>query len=319
VYERDPAQARRCRAEQQIQQDLTRVEDTSLEANVLMFKKKSPLKATRLHQRKRRARIIKISFAVFALMLFIGCLSWLSRIHVLAIDSVQVIGNAGIDTEDLKNIADKHLAGSYIALFSKSNKLLYPKETIETDIRNTFPSIHNLNIETQGHELAITLSERKPAYVWCKGDFNDHTNNGCYFLDEHGYIFSDAPTFSGDVYFVFYGGITSENPIGTTLLSFENLKDITDFVSQLEQKGIPVSALSLRDDGVREAHFVKHGKVIFKDSQNPLDVAASLELLKIKTDLFSAQATGTIDYIDFRFGNKVYYKFIGDNPVQSTE
>jgi hypothetical protein len=32
----------------------------------------------------------------------------------------------------------------------------------------------------------------------------------CYYVDDHGYIFSRSPSFTGNVYFVFYGNYTWE-------------------------------------------------------------------------------------------------------------
>jgi cell division septal protein FtsQ len=283
-----------------------------------MLKKKSPLKATRLHQRKRRTRIILGSIFLIACILILSGFSWLSRVSALSIQTVKVHGNVAIDATDISSIAEKNISGAYVALFSKSNKLLYPKDSIETEIRTTFPSIDSLHIETNGNELEIDLSERKPAYMWCSGKPQD-IERACYFMDETGYIFSVAPEFSGNAYFIFYGGIEEgKNPIGTTFYIPEELQEIQAFKDSLKDEGINISSLFEKAENIREVYFSDRGKIIFKKTQDLTDVVSSLHLLKTKTDLFT-HSTSSIEYIDFRYGNKVYYKFIGDNPVQTPE
>jgi hypothetical protein len=42
----------------------------------------------------------------------------------------------------------------------------------------------------------------------------------CYFLDEHGFVFSEAPTFSGNAYIAFYGLIDAAKiPLVQTYLN----------------------------------------------------------------------------------------------------
>jgi cell division septal protein FtsQ len=150
-----------------------------------MFKK-SPLKATKLHRQKRRAKILKITFIIVAILSVFGLSVWLSRISFLRLDTVIVKGNAAIDSQDIEFLAQKYLAGAYLGLYAKSNKLIYPKDTIEEAVRNTFPNINTLKIEAQGHNLQVSLTERKPVFIWCKGKANSSATAGCYFMDGSG-------------------------------------------------------------------------------------------------------------------------------------
>jgi hypothetical protein len=281
-----------------------------------MFKK-SPLKATRLHKHKRRVRIIKLSTVFTVLIFVIGILAWLSHLKSFALDSVVVTGNIGVDSNDIQTIAEKDLAGSYLGLFAKSNSFLFQKNKIENDITHAFPSISNLQVSTKAHVLEVNIAERKPAYEWCTGMPASTESKSCFFMDENGFIFSHAPQFSGNAYFIFYGGLSTDNPIGMTFLSPAELKSFAQFKSDLDLHGITIVSLLVKDIGVREVYLLKQGKIIYKEHEDPLILAASIELLKRDTKLFNLHATSTLEYIDLRFGNKVYYKFIGDNPVQT--
>ncbi len=283
-----------------------------------MFKK-SPLKATKLHQRKRRARMLKITFIVVAILLVFGATVWISYFSFLRFDKVVVKGNVAIDSADIEAVAQKHLAGAYGSIYAKSNKLIYPKDEIEADILASFPSINTLAIEAEGKALQVSLTERKPAYIWCKGTPQTKTTDDCYFMDASGAIFSKGPQVSGNAYFTFYGLITDEDPIGKVFLSEEMIKGIDMIKNTLDQNNVEVNAFITNEDKVNEIILTKGGKIVFKADQDPAITSSSISLLKKKTKLLDQTGTSTLEYIDLRFGNKVYYKYIGDNAVQSEQ
>jgi cell division septal protein FtsQ len=282
-----------------------------------MFKK-SPLKATKLHQRRRRARIIKTSFFVASILLMFGITVWVSRLPLFALTSVEVTGNAGIDSQDIETVVQKHLAGAYASVYAKSNKFLYPKDDIVAELRAAFPSIETLHVDTKGNTVDIVLSERKPSYVWCKGKPRLEGEQ-CYFMDASGYLFSQGPQVSGNAYLTFFGLLTDENPIGKTFLNTQEIEGITTIKSTLDKNNISVMAVNAEDNEVREIYLSEGGKILFRANQDISIIASSIELLKKKTKLLNYTSTSTLEYIDLRFGNKVYYKFVGDNAVQSSE
>lgn len=262
-------------------------------------------------------RTLKLTAFIAVLVFIIGGLSWLSKLQALALTDVSVVGNASIDASDIEKIAKQHLAGSYMALFPRSNKMLYPKDAIEQDIKKEFPGISSLNVDSKGHALRVTIKERKSAYVWCKGTPSDKDTDGCYFMDDTGYIFIDAPKLFGNAYLVYYGQIKSENPIGQTFLTPDELASINTLRETLDHKDVSSTAVYAKDEGVRELYLTQGGKIIFKSSQESENLASSIELVKLNTQLLDKDSSAKLNYIDLRFGNKVYYKTYGDNPVQS--
>lgn len=262
--------------------------------------------------------LFKVGAFVALIVALVGGVVWLSRIQALAINTVQVSGNVGIESSDIQSIANAHLAGTYAAVFPKSNKLLYPKKAIEQDIRTHFPSISTLTIDTEKNSLDVSISERKPAYVWCKGS-PTKSETDCYFMDDKGYIFSEAPNFSGDAYFAFYGLISDDNPIGKTFLGPDQFTALEQFRASLKQENIIITSYLAKAEDVSEVYLSTGGKIIFKASQNPETLAASLILLKKNTDLFKSENAKSLEYIDLRFGNKVFYKNYGDNAVQTPQ
>lgn len=287
--------------------------------------KRSPLKATRLAQRKRRIFAFKTVGVVVVVGAIIGGLAWFSRLERFRITSVAVEGNTRVDASELQALVTKHLAGSYLYLFPRANRFMYPVQSITQDILSTYPVIKSVTPSTEGHALTITVTDRKPAYLWCKGDPTHPDTTSCYFMDDGGFVFSEAPHFSGDVYFTYYGILTADNPIGLAYVPQE-FKGLSIFRTNLNQMGIRTYAGNAESDGVRELYLERGGKIIFKNTQEISKLVSLIDLIRSKTSLFKAQSL-PLNYLDLRFGNKIYYTFTGDttrsgsstvdNPIQS--
>jgi cell division septal protein FtsQ len=283
-----------------------------------MFKK-SPLKSSKLVKRKRRILYAKIWLSVAAFLLFVGGLAWLSRLHVLAIDSVVVKGNSAVSESDINEIVQAHIRGAYAFLIPRSNRLLYPKEAIAASVLHSLKRVEAVDLNVDGNDLVVTLSERKPSYVWCAGHPETSGTKDCYFLDESGLIFSSAPQFSGNAYVAFYGIVKDENPIGSMYLARDVFKDFDRLIEFLNSKDAHPYALVASEDGLYELYLERGGKLLFKSGQDMAVLISNVELIMKNTELFSKKNASKLQYIDFRFGNKVYYKLSGDKMLQISQ
>ena len=234
-----------------------------------------------------------------------------------------------VETEAIKETIQKDLVGNYFWLFPKTNFLLYPKKQIKNELGNKFKRFSIVSIGLDNiRTLKISVTEREGKYLWC-GDIvpiliSDVTSYKCYFMDQEGYIFDEAPYFSGNVYFKFYGknDVNLENPAGTYFL--ENKFDkIIIFKNALEKLNLNPTAFWLNDTGDANISLSSEPetgpKIIFKIDSDYEKIAENLQAAittkvlqtKLKTDFSS------LLYIDLRFGNNVYYKF--DNiPIGKT-
>ncbi len=80
-----------------------------------------------------------------------------------------------------------------------------PKNQILEVLQDNFKILKDINISIKNtNTLEVSLTERKALYTWCGASPTSPSDN-CYFVDENGYIFDQAPYFSGEVYFKFYG------------------------------------------------------------------------------------------------------------------
>ncbi|MDD5721381.1 MAG: hypothetical protein PHT16_02965 [Candidatus Pacebacteria bacterium] len=277
-----------------------------------------------LELKKRRHKVFlnKILILLIVVLAFFILLVFLSRLKNINISEVDIVGNKVLDTETLKSAVDKKISGKYIWLFPKTNIFIYPQNTIKNELQNEFKRIKNINLKIKDTKtLGISLIEREAKYTWCGSTDVGRPNFGrptsvdnteqCYFVDEDGYVFDQAPYFSGNVYFKFYG-TQSES-----YFSKQNFKQLILFRDVLVGMGLKPIAMYATNDGDLQVFLSGKNssgtepKIILKadaDFQNVAEnLQAALDTEPLKSKFKNKYST--LEYIDLRFGNKVYDKF----------
>lgn len=275
--------------------------------------KRSPLKSSRLVKRKRRIFWLKVFGVFISLVLIIGITYWISELSTFELNSVEVIGNAAVSKEDLEAIVKEHISGKILWIYPKSNRFLYPENEIQAAILQNIERVEQVEVEAEGlHTVKITIAERAPSFVWCDGTPADKKD--CYFLDDKGYVFSEAPVFSGNAYFSFFGLLSGNDPVGKQFLEADRFRDITKFVGFLGLKDVDTFALVAHSNGVYDIHRNQGGKIYIKNSQDMKELEDNVVTIIEHTDIFKPHTD--LEYLDLRFGNKIFYKITGDNEVQ---
>jgi hypothetical protein len=132
----------------------------------------------------------------------------------------------------------------------------------------------------------------------------------CYFIDTTGYVFSGAPDFSGDVYFKYYGLVPSESVVGSSYLaSSDTFSQLNDFVNAVKALHITPLYIVAEDQNNFTLYIYGGGKIIF-DNHDPFSKTAEHLQILLQTENLVPQKNGEllVDYIDLRYGNKLYYK-----------
>ena len=275
-------------------------------------------KLLELKTKRRNTFIRKIAFFVCGIFIVLGALAYLSSLSYISIKNIEVAGNKVVESKSIQRVAEVQIAGKYLWLFSRKNVLLYPKKKIESALASDFKRLTDIELKIKdSNVLEISVSERTPVFSWCGTELPaDVQVEKCYFLDNEGYIFDEAPYFSGQVYFKFYGPYEGDAPAGSYFRK-EKFKHLVEFKEALDTFGLKPKALFIDDAGSAKVLLPK-GKSAYKDPEilfkidtdlgniaENLKAALDAEPLKSKIKNFYS----TLLYIDLRFDNKVYYKF----------
>jgi len=267
--------------------------------------KRNVLNSPRLSElKKHRQRVVlnKIFLSLIALLVIFASFAYLARLKQLNIGEIEIAGNKTIDSGMIKASVEKDISGYYFWFFSKTNILFYPENKIKDDLFLQFKRLKDVAFSIKdGKILEVSISEREAKYLWC----GDTLPEKCYFMDEAGFIFDEAPYFSGEVYFKFYG-------IANTLK--DNFKNLVLFKNTLENMGLKPVTLYVQENGDVEIFLSgtpTGPEIILKIDSDFQVVAENLEAALTTEPLQSEfkNKYASLEYIDLRYGNKVYYKF----------
>jgi len=151
--------------------------------------------------------------------------------------------------------------------------------------------------------------------LWCGKKINIYEK--CYFLDEDGYIYTEAPTFSGSVFFRNYGNIEGIKQIGVNFLDSKKFKEISFFIKSIKDVNLNPVSFFAGDNGDYEIYLGNNlknynfygGKIIFNRDDDMGEVFDNLITILNEKILIKELGNNTqLDYIDLRFGKKIFYK-----------
>lgn len=262
--------------------------------------------------RRRRLIILSVIYTILAGSVFL--VVWqLSYVSWMRIDSVVISGTKALSRSDVFDRVIPHLSGAYGGVFSRRNAFLYPQQAITEDVAAAFPRIETIRVSRDGlHTVLVEISERTPVALTCRRG-GDAT---CYLLDAHGFIFSDAPHFSGDAYVV-YSAKLVEEPVGRRFLSSRGFAELHAFVQSLTGLALYAHAVEVYDDFYEIT-------VRVQGSDTRLAVSAAMpyeETFRNLEAILSEEnfSIGEVEKIDLRFGNKVFFreKTVGTVDVSS--
>ncbi len=249
----------------------------------------------RLVKRKKKIFQLKLSLSVLVLVFGILLVSSLSQLHFLNIKKIIFEGNEFTKTSKLFDITEGEMKGKYFLLFSKRNFLLYPKKEIEEKILDEFPRIKSINFDLGLKEINIFVEERKPFALWCeKGIAN------CFLIDDNSYIFAKS---LGDNYFRYYKELGEGDFLRKNVFEIEKFVNIKSFVKFINGLALnPYKLVYLESQS--EIYFNDGSKIIFGNDQDVKEITNNLQSILDMED-FNLES---VEYIDLRFGNKVFYK-----------
>jgi len=291
-----------------------------------MFRKRSALRSGKLAKQRRRARYIKVAAALLVIAgAIVGVAYGLSRPSV-TIKDVAIHGAEVLSPGDIEALVWQELSGHYFFLFPRRSVFIYPRHSAKTTVLDAYERVREIDILREGlQKIVVTVAERQPFATWCRDiveavdveDIATTTEEAvgeskgsaekCYFLDESGYIFAAAPQFTGDVYFRYYGSVEVDDPIGEYYVNEEYFRQLSFFLSALQ--GLDVRGTSLRVAGEDyEMRLSEGGSLLFGRDQDLTNVLNNLETVLL-SDIFEEKGLADLEYVDLRFGNKVYYKF----------
>ena len=258
-----------------------------------------------LRTRRRRLKALWI-FGMLLLVASLGYgISRASHSPRMSITNVAVAGTEKISPELVKTHVETELFDDAFSFLSRQNIFFYPRKELEMSITEYFPRIHAVNISRESllaQAITVTVEERRTSGRWC----NDIS---CYLLDSEGFLFAEEATSTPDtsVRYTFKGPLSEANsPLGQVFLP-EHFSNVFSLVEQLKKGGFFPQTVSITE-GKDFSIQLARGYSIHISLEDDLEkVVRNLELV-LSSDALRGKES-QLEYIDLRFGNRVYYKF----------
>jgi len=255
--------------------------------------KKIFIKRARVKKRKIPVYKTKIFWEIIGLVIFLLILFYVFVFSsVFQVREVQILGNEKVASEEMLQLIYPKIEQRLI--FKTKSLFLINSQNIKNHILDNFFLIDKVNINKKlFHSLIIEIQEREHLAIVCQEQ--------CFKVDEKGIAFEPVNDLSGIVVY-----LNKEILLGNQIISPAHLKSIHLINSSFENNTDIGSERVTLLENVLEIMTDKNFKVIFSLDNNVEDQILNLDLV-LKEKISQEDLVG-LEYIDLRFGNKVYFK-----------
>jgi hypothetical protein len=265
-----------------------------------MRDKKDILRTSRRLKKKRFFK--KLSFFLLTPLFIFVSLIALFYIPYFKIKKISLEGNSSVDSEKIMANVSNYLAGKEFKIFPQDNFLILSKKEIVASLLKEFPRLKEVSLNKNFPDtISIKVKERNNEALFCFSNKDE----GCAFIDEDGFVFDKAPYFSSGVYLTFLEEATSAWKSSFQVIPEEQFKKLIDFKNLLAEENIKILQIIIKKEENYELQTNEKWRILLNEKN---EAQITYQNLKLTLDQIKDKRKN-LDYIDLRFGNKVFYKF----------
>lgn len=274
----------------------------------MVSRKKHTFRSERREVRLYRKHFIA-SGLVAVCVFVVGVGVWYgTRRPEVTLRTIAIEGGTTVSHEVVRDKVESILAGTYALLIPHRFAFMFPETQIANAI-NTIPRVHNAVVErTSRTELSVRFEEYMPYALWC--DFialDASTTPSCIFVDAQGFAYADAPPLLGETLLRFV--VEGKKPEkGTSIYNANTLAHYRSFSDAIAQNHKHrLSAITETTDGDLILHLSGDVRVLITKDSAIETVFENIESI-FQAEEFKEKPLEGFEYIDLRFGNRVYIK-----------
>jgi hypothetical protein len=284
---------------------------------------------------QKKSRLLKI-YGFLAIVLILGLGYFLLYSDRFEIKNIDVSGTRNIRADDIKSIAESQIAERRFLIFKQRNLFAFSKKELTEKINDKYVLDDlRINKDLPG-SLKIEIKEKISLVIWV-------SNNRYYNLDSNGIAISEIlnlnkskstknktqeetapepeffdikPLNSGELidnreissFPLIFDETNNEVVLGQSVISSDMISIILNLNKKIPEKiNISVNSFKIPELGSREVKIVTNEKwEIYFDTNK--DIEMQLNNLKLTLDEKIKGNRSSLQYIDLRFGNRVYYQ-----------
>ncbi len=256
-----------------------------------------------LKQKKKHVRTIKTSaFFALILLLIIGFI-FLLRAPQIQIRDVKINGNIFVPIQEIQDKTNSVLDSSIIGIIPKRNIFLFSAREVESKIKEN-PAIVSVKIKKDFfNTILIEITEQEKEMVYC----TSLERSECYYINKTGFLYAKISDFIIPEQEIIIYSEQGTKKIEDTLLEKELYTDVVSFIKSSARYDVRIGQVFIKSDGLIE--FVTRDNVrlitsVYDDFAKDFDNLVAL----FEKQVLVKDQLSLVEYIDLRFGNKVFYK-----------
>lgn len=288
---------------------------------------------SREHVRKKWRRVGQyVGGVIAALLVTVAGLVGLTHWHTVQIQSysVSVPDQSQLPEKQMEKLVGSIVDENLWGIINRNNIVLMPRGQITERINEVSPRIKASETDLTGlRTFQVDVQTRQAIGEVCKQEGENQPATSCSLVDKNGFVFAKADPQATSLNQLVY--TTSNGPeVGAQMLPEETFTVLRSFLDNLPELGLSPERVHLQDRRDIKITVEKSANVAATTSPAVdirLDLSDSLNQLYtdlktvIQKDAFMASSSGqatdtekksvspfSLEYIDLRFGNKVFYK-----------
>jgi cell division septal protein FtsQ len=248
-------------------------------------------------KRKHRFFYFKFFLIIFGIVALAAVLLYLVIYSpIFQVDKFIVENNKRISDEQVLAFINPKIMNNVMAKFlGKNNFLTWSEGAI--DVSNTPLLTAKVDKDWLNRSIKISVQERELFGIWCI------QNGVCYWLDQNGLAFEEAPETEGSLILKIYDKDKTETLLGSKIIEDRFLKNLLALLVNLKKMDLPIKKIVF-DRKLQELliEMYEGPDLMFSIRFDPALMFNSLQSLLKSLDLKK------INYIDLRVENRMYYK-----------
>ena len=248
----------------------------------------------------------------------------LARWPRVRVQTIEISGASTISADAMQAYVAQELSGAYLWVFPRNNIALFSTKTLADALRAQFPRIETISVHrTSLSDLAVSITERAPSGRWCGKEVSvmsiDTASSApavipaepCLLLDVTGIAYEREGADGGTGALpAWYGPLVGDGVMlpaqFLTPKDFASLRALAEAIAGQVNAGALVSVSADAEGGGRVS-FANGFSFLFKTTD---DAGAVMDHLSagLSSPIFSGRPTADFQYLDVRFGDRLYYK-----------
>lgn len=255
--------------------------------------------------KRKKQKIKKIKFYVI-FVITILCITgviYVIQMPFIRISEVKISGNTFVDTEEINSKTNELLNGYTYWIFPNKNIFLFSKRKLEEKIKEN-PAVIKVIIKKDFfNTLIINIEEQEKEMLYC----TSIEKTECFYINKVGFIYAKVEEYIIPEQEVIIYNEQERKNIKDTVLDEATYTELVLFVKNITRQDIKIGGIYLKEGGIIEFVSQSGVRIItsrFDNFKKDFDNFMAL----FDQNILTKEKLSEIDYMDLRFGNKVFYK-----------